>query len=299
MHTGKVKIAAAAKEKHPRHLLGKEQIYEWAQQCGWEPQLEPYLKPIAQRPDVLVHIHGQPMALEFQCSPLSAQRLQERNDGYHSMGIGVYWLLGPTYRRHLREGIISQFTQMSEGQPHLAFWRLDFKQIEICRDYSLPAYTNRVLTPNDLRLSQTQKLQRHMHYLDKLWRPLVQRAYIAGHQLSACPLVAHPTVPHWPLLEHGELYWRLSIILRLAICQPGIFWNKEEWFRWLIQQGHWLPTPCLSANSRQQLINQFVDQFTAELAKTGIIKCEKDKIQLSHLPQWFNNDVEKIKHLLN
>lgn len=146
----------AAKEKHPKHLLGKEQIYKWAQQCGWQPQLEPYLKEIAQRPDILVRIHGQPMALEFQCSPLSVQRLQERNDGYHSLGIGGYWLLGPTYCRHLRQGVISQFTQMNDGQSHLAFWRLDSQQIEIRRDYCLPAYNSRLWTTADLRLSQTR-----------------------------------------------------------------------------------------------------------------------------------------------
>ncbi len=82
------------KGRLPKHLLGKQQIYEWAAQRGWQSQLEPYLKKIAQRPDILVQIHGQPLALEFQCSPLSVQRLQERNDGYHSQVIGVYWLLG-------------------------------------------------------------------------------------------------------------------------------------------------------------------------------------------------------------
>lgn len=137
-----------------------------------------------------------------------------------------------------------------------------------------------------------------MHYLDKRWRSLIERAYIAGYQLSACPLVAHPTVPHWPILEHGELYWRLSIILRLTICHPGIVWKSTEWSQWLSRCGHWLPTPCLSAASRQQLISQVVDQFTAELTEAGVVHCDKEEVQLIQLPQWFNNDVEKMKHLL-
>lgn len=286
------------KGRLPKHLLGKQQIYEWAAQRGWQPQLEPYLKKIAQRPDILVQIHGQPLALEFQCSPLSVQRLQERNDGYHSQGIRVYWLLGPAYRRHLRPGLISQFTQINHGQPQLAFWRLDSQQIEFCHDYYQPADRGRMWTSTDRQLYQTKQLQRHMRYLDRWWRPLVQRAYLAGYQLSACPLVAHPTVPHWPLLVRGELFWRLTIILKLVICQPGLYWRKAEWVSWLIQQGQWLPTPCLSTARRQQLIREIVDQLTVELAAVGVIQCLGEEVHLVHLPIWFNNDVEKIQQLL-
>ena len=291
-------IVVAVMEKHPNHARGKQQIFNWAQAQGWQPQMEVYLSDIAQRPDVLVHINGRPMALEFQCSSLSAQRLQERNDGYHRLGIAVYWLLGPTYLRHLRAGMISQFTQLHAGSPHLAFWRLDRQEIEFRQNYYRPFLSRKMVSTRDLILRQTQSLKRYMHYRDRRWRSLINQAYVNGHQLSACPLVVHPLVPQWPLLDQGELYWRLRIILKLTICQVGMIWRRSEWNHWLIQQGRWWPTPCLTRKSRQWLIHKIVDQFTSELLDAGVVRQENANICLMRQPQWFDDDTVKVKKLL-
>lgn len=293
-----VQNAAAATERHPNHLLGKEQIFRWAAAQGWQPQLEPYLKEIAQRPDVLVKIGGRAVALEFQCSPLSAQRLKERNAGYHKLGIAVFWLLGPTYRRRLRSGMISQFTQLRDGHPQLAFWNLKQQRVDFCAAYYQPVLGRRMRSTNDLLLKQTYQLQRHMRYRERHWRTLINRAYLAGHQLSACPLVAHPTFPEWPLLEEGELRWRLQILLKLTICPLGMSWSTQEWQRWLIRQGQWLPTPCLSAASRQRLISETVSQFTTELVKGGILQVNGSLVRFCQQPRWFDNDAVKVNQLL-
>lgn len=298
MPTKSVTIAAVVMERRPSHVRGKQQIFNWAQAQGWQPQMEVYLSEIAQRPDVLAQINGQPVALEFQCSPLSVQRLQERNDGYHRLGIAVYWLLGPTYYRHLRGGMVSQFTQLCASHPQLAFWRLDRQQIEFRQNYYQPVLSRHMANTADLLLHQTQTLQRHMRYRDRRWRSLVNQAYLNGHQLSACPLVAHPLVPQWPLLDQGELYWRLRIILKMTICQPGMTWQRREWDHWLIQQGRWWPTPCLTEESRQRMIQKIVDQFTSDLLAAGVVRQENDHLCLKRQPRWFDDDAVKVKYLL-
>lgn len=289
--TSKNLVVAVAMVRLPNHVLGKRQIFEWAQRQGWQPQMEVYLKDIAQRPDVLANINGQRMALEFQCSPLAASRLQERNDGYHKLGIAVYWLLGPTYQRWLRPGMVSQFTQLCHGQPCLAFWRLDSRQITFQSNYYQPR--SRSMNQRRLLEKQVRALRYRMKRVDKHWQPLVNRAYLAGHQLSACPLVAHPTRPQWPLLQFGELHWRLRMLLQMSICQTGMSWKVGEWQQWLISQGNWLPTPCLSALSRRQLMLRFVDVFTADLKHAGVVATDKTTVQLLKQPQWFRNDAVK------
>lgn len=298
MPTKSVTIAVVVMERRPNHARGKQQIFKWAQAQGWQPQMEVYLSEIAQRPDVLVQINGQPVALEFQCSPLSVQRLRERNDGYHRLGIAVYWLLGPTYYRHLRGGMVSQFTQLCASHPQLAFWRLDFQQIEFRQNYYQPVLRRHMANTADLLLHQTQMLQRHMRYRDRRWRSLVNQVYLSGHQLSACPLVAHPLVPQWPLLDQGELYWRLRIILKMTICQTGMTWQRREWDHWLIQQGRWWPTPCLTEESRQRMIQKIVDQFTSDLLAAGVVWQENDHLCLRRQPRWFADDTVKVKYLL-
>lgn len=284
--------------KHPNHVLGKEQIYRWAKKQGWQPQMEVYLKSIAQRPDILIERDGQPMALEFQCSPLSVQRLRERNAGYHRLGIGVFWLLGPPYRRHLQAGMICQFTQLLHGSPQLAFWNINRQTIEFNRNYYRPTLTGKVSGKSDLIMKQVRNLQRHMRYRDLWWRELVNQAYMTGHQLSACPLVTHPTTPHWPLLKYGELYWRLRVILKLTKLQGQLFWNDCQWYQWLIQQGEWLPTPCLSIQSRERLIQQIIDHFTSELVLAGIMVRDGHHLIFGRQPDWFKDDTSKMQKLL-
>ena len=83
------------------HELGKTQIFQWASQRGWDPQLEAYLPAIKQRPDVLLRINNKQIALEYQCSPLSLTKIKARNHGYQIQGISVRWILGPRYQRKL------------------------------------------------------------------------------------------------------------------------------------------------------------------------------------------------------
>lgn len=43
------------------------------------------------------HFAHQRIAIEYQCSPISQQRLDERNAGYRQQHITVIWILGATY----------------------------------------------------------------------------------------------------------------------------------------------------------------------------------------------------------
>ncbi len=80
------------------HILGKNMLYQWFTQQKIPCQLEAYLSNLKQRPDLLIWLDEQtPIAIEFQCSALSIQRMVERTTGYIKNGYKVYWILGKQY----------------------------------------------------------------------------------------------------------------------------------------------------------------------------------------------------------
>ncbi|MBC6499355.1 hypothetical protein H7R52_12220 [Weissella confusa] len=58
-----------------------------------------WLPEIKQRPDLVVTFDNVKIAVEFQCAPITAQRVSERTRGFESLGMDVVWVLGPTYQQ--------------------------------------------------------------------------------------------------------------------------------------------------------------------------------------------------------
>ena len=110
------------------HLQGKIQLFEWLQKLGHKVKLEPYLTELSQRPDLLVALETNNVALEFQCSPLSHHKWQERTTGYEKNNIQAIWLFLTPQRYEAINGIrkISippllqkSFMTTSTGLPYL------------------------------------------------------------------------------------------------------------------------------------------------------------------------------------
>lgn len=73
------------------HLKGKHLLYSWFQFQKIPTLLEPYLKRIRQRPDLLVKNDEKYYAIEFQCSPITKQHLEKRNHGYQDVDVIPIW----------------------------------------------------------------------------------------------------------------------------------------------------------------------------------------------------------------
>ncbi|GAA0361836.1 hypothetical protein GCM10008932_13070 [Alkalibacterium iburiense] len=52
------------------------------------------MKDLQQRPDLLAFIDRTPIAIEFQCSPISIETIEKRTEGYISNGYRVVWIVG-------------------------------------------------------------------------------------------------------------------------------------------------------------------------------------------------------------
>ncbi|WP_093625606.1 competence protein CoiA [Limosilactobacillus gorillae] len=274
------------------HLYGKETLRRWAQRHGWTPQLEVALPAINQRADLLVVINNQPVALEFQCSPLSAKRLAERTKGYHQLGIMVRWILGPTYeRRQLHREIKARFTQLVNGQPCITFWeprtsRFRYVHPYYCDKGGGPQWWARVR-------GETQNLQRYASLKDGL----VRQAYQADHQLAACPLVAHGRGEWWPLTVEQPLRWRIRLLLALEQEQIGKRWAPLQWQAWLATKTKWLALPALDPLQQQNLRSYQLNELTNDLLQEGIIKTQAGSYVYQARARWFDNYEQKLNYL--
>src|SRR5690625_1757035 len=96
----------------PYHKKGKLLLYRWLKKQKLNVSLEKYIPKINQQPDLFLTINEKKIAIEYQCSKISAQEILTRNRGYLNAGIQPIWILGANlFRRktayHLR---LDQFT---------------------------------------------------------------------------------------------------------------------------------------------------------------------------------------------
>ncbi|MDF7637633.1 competence protein CoiA family protein [Leuconostocaceae bacterium ESL0958] len=108
-HLKKAGCQSLAEGESADHLAGKMRLAKELAVFG-PVQVEPYLAAIQQRPDLVVTVSDQKWAIEYQCSPLSSERLAARNAGYARLGYAVCWILGPAYcGRRLQAALICRF----------------------------------------------------------------------------------------------------------------------------------------------------------------------------------------------
>lgn len=77
------------------HMRGKLQLFLWLKKQGYAVKLEQSLKDSARRPDLLLRTAGgKELAIEYQCAPISDEKLLRRNETYERNGIVPLWILG-------------------------------------------------------------------------------------------------------------------------------------------------------------------------------------------------------------
>ncbi|WP_433595909.1 competence protein CoiA [Lysinibacillus xylanilyticus] len=86
------------------HLQGKVQLFEWLRKLGHTVKLEPYLKKLSQRPDMLLIKEQKQIAIEFQCSTITHEKWILRTSGYENNSIQPLWLF-QTPQRQSTQGI--------------------------------------------------------------------------------------------------------------------------------------------------------------------------------------------------
>lgn len=103
------------------HQQGKELLAQWMTELGYTVQVEAYLGQINQRPDLLCHSRNRRnLILEYQCSPITPQKLWQRCYGYQKSGFNYYWFVGKRYC--LKRMISQQTAQFFHYKKNLGFY---------------------------------------------------------------------------------------------------------------------------------------------------------------------------------
>ncbi len=282
------------------HLLGKQQLAAWFQASGYTVQIEAALPALHQRPDVLVQQGSQPpLALEFQCSPLSVTRLAERTQGYRQHGYRVLWVLGSPYHVSGRLRSHAKALKFLQYSPqwgcYLVFWDVTGPQLQL--DLNLlscdgdPLHLQRHYFP-----VQRTTVPDLLHYRPQLTIPTVvanhyqayqrrltlgrlgqqpqvvalQRfCYQHGGTVATMPDWVYPMIAKVPILAGPYLSWYLHVFVRLRL-EPLIL-STVRLQQLLQAELTPLLAPVSCLNGADALQQQLVHDLLAELVTRQVI----------------------------
>lgn len=306
-HQANEACATFSEGETAEHLLGKQQLAAWFAAAGYSVQIEARLPAIHQRPDVLVQLgDGQPLALEFQCSPIAIDRLAQRTQGYRSHGYRVLWLLGSPYQHRLRTNANAlKFLQYyAPWGCFLIYWRtkenalrllcniltLDGEPL-IYQQYQWLAKQASVLTLLAYRPVKPASIQVPAHFERYQQRLLLGRlshqasvvslqtiCYQQGGTLAQLPDWVFLTVAKFPILKTTYLKWYLAIFSQLRRAALKLRPETLRRLIWISLRPCIAQRPCLIDASKLQ--QELVNTVIIELVTARVILPQPDGWQV-------------------
>lgn len=280
------------------HLLGKQQLAAWFAASGYTVTLEARLPTIHQRPDVLVQLGKQPpLALEFQCSPISVEKLRQRTQGYRDHGYRVLWLLGSPYQHQLRLNakalkflqhyapwgcfLVYWLTTINGGQLLLNLTTVDGERL----NYQVQAWQAAQVSVSAVLNLKTQLFAPHkipaqfvtfqqQLVLGRLrHQPAVVSlqtyCYQHGGSLAQLPSWVFMTTPKVPILKTAYLNWMVYLLMALRVAPPRLSQQRLQTLIWQTLLPCVAQQPCLLEPNRLQA--QLVAAAISELRGAKVI----------------------------
>ncbi len=224
------------------HLQGKKFLLAFFAKYYDHVELEAYLSELKQRPDLLVFRKANKnLAVEFQCAPLTYDKLSERSTGYRQQGLAFFWFLGKkNYRLGKRmTQKIAQFLnwsavrgfyliyvdvvqkrievayqlQMVDFLPlrYLRWYTSDFLQLRsFFKSYQL-TYVPMVL-PND-HMHQLRVLQKMRYYSRGEMFSLQKTAYVKQANLDEIIARGLNFIPYSPIYCKALFWWHAQALV--------------------------------------------------------------------------------------
>ncbi|MBO0993671.1 competence protein CoiA [Bacillus sp. SD088] len=246
----------------PRHLLGKKHLYQHYKAKGLDIYLEHYLPEIRQRPDLFLKVGGLTYAIEYQCSPLPRQRLEERNAGYQELEILPIWILGssPYKKRKNRTFVLSDFQfSLSTHHPHSGLTLLSYipeKKAFLQLSQMISITSNTLLgvlqefpllndkksasvfdeCAYDAQIWMNEKrmwLQQKVYYGNLHQDSFLKAIYTTGHNPFLLPEICGIPVPHAHIIHESPVIWQFYLYLD---CLQGLPVGQKLSLKWVKQK---------------------------------------------------------------
>ena len=303
--------AAFSEGETAEHLEGKVQLREWLECLNIRVEMEAYLPELKQRPDLLVVTDERKVAIEFQCSGIAVEKVEERTRGYRQAGIEVVWVLGEQLAASKKLTAFQKACLTNVGGELLLFhYSVKKKRLDYWGDFQLTqkgrmqSQKKCLFKDSRLRFEKLEKPgKRQRVNMEIEYQKMMRQFY--GEQLREFQAIlyekgeTHISLPkevyvrcskEW-MIPYHPLEWKMAFIwwleefgLRTVLTERKI----REWAKQLAY--HTMP----QVTEEQQL--RPVMEFIEILTEAGVLKRFRlDKWTLIEYPKRFKNLEEKLK----
>ncbi|MFB1081364.1 competence protein CoiA [Jeotgalibacillus sp. JSM ZJ347] len=118
-HQSKASCTGFSENESIFHLQAKTSLYQWFTQQSLHPELEKTYHEINRRADLAIKTSHAEFAVEFQCSPLSAELQRIRSSDYRQIGVIPFWILPAEFIQKASIIKLSSFHQQFIRYSHL------------------------------------------------------------------------------------------------------------------------------------------------------------------------------------
>ncbi|WP_407372434.1 competence protein CoiA [Carnobacterium sp.] len=315
------------------HISGKKILFRWFTQQEIPCQLEAYLPNLKQRPDLLVWLDDQtPVAIEFQCSTLSVERMIERTLGYTEKGYKVYWILGQNFhfknkltsfqrlfiQEHKKIGCyflelhietndmvihydISQKGNSSCVISQYCYLKMDESTSLNAIIYQFMNYSkHNKLEPEKKLIQSHYFLNRGRNYQVPIIVDFQKYIYKKGDSLVSLPLEVYLPVKNQLFIKTLSYFWKYQFLEWIMERNSGEIISKKEIDRQttIMLKNNDLKfyvMPLISDESKRKCVAHFITL----LNKRGLlIAISQSEWMVQKEPQRYSNEKEKVTEFL-
>lgn len=306
------------------HLRGKKELADYFKKRGIEVQIEAYLPGLKQRPDLLILGSTKKTAIEFQCSPITVEKISERTEGYLKADYDVIWILGKSLGQQqfltaLQKACL-YFSVASENLL-LCSYNIDSQKLRITYKHQLNdsgkiTYKKKVIAIDKgekIQLENSQWIKRpdrKKNTIKEKQIELMKRSRQPSHSLLkflslvyknreniiTIPIEIYQRVPSEWLIKNNPMTWKYLMVLWIESFSPKEIITEKMLLNWLTEKmkKSEIEFYLLQKISPKIYLKAFVE-FLDRLTESGILKKRNDKswIYLKALRR-FKNYEEKI-----
>ena len=251
-HQSTVECQSFSEGETEEHLLGKELLYKYFQENKIKVEMEWYLPELKQRPDL--YLPDQKIAVEFQCSPISYEKLKERSTGYQTMGIDVIWIVGKKFHilhRPIRSSEKLFIQDIGVGGPYFLELDVVLKTLSIVLSFDFKANQSRIVCSlevetkennmigiieqiksyprNDVR--QVDALKRHLQLHQRRARKATffhKQLYEKRETILSLPIECYLLVQNEWTIHLSSIEWKYYVLIWIEQLERSQLFTLED-----------------------------------------------------------------------
>lgn len=293
------------------HLMGKEQLLSFIDRRN--THVEKYLPEINQRPDLMY----QKIAFEFQCSPISVKRLEQRVNGYHRLHMKSLWILGSRYRKKFGSNSVNKFYYYFDSIGFtIFFWLVNESKIEVryncqyvcgklryqrIKFSKFAELLNFIHHPGSVikyhssmhgLISQLMKIENHILYRNQQMLKWQNVCYNQHHNISGSPVICDIKQVTNPIMGRNYLIWKILIVSSIKehakVRNIFLFANQMIGLK--------MNYPLV--NNAQQHVKKEFKLLIMQLITKKKIQIKNGKIHVIEEIKWFDDYYQKLNELI-